>query len=826
MELVRGAKITEYCDQSRLPTAGRLELFIQVCHAVQHAHQKGIIHRDLKPSNILVTTSAEGKPLAKVIDFGIAKATTGLRLTDKTLFTAFEMLIGTPAYMSPEQAALTSVDVDTRTDIYSLGVLLYELLTSTTPFDTRELLKAGLDEVRRVIQSEEPVRPSTRLRTMMAADLTIAGQCRQAEPPKLIRSLKGDLDWIVMKALEKDRTRRYQTAASLAEDIEHYLASDTVSARPPSAFYKLQKAVLRNKLLFAGIGIIVVLLVTGLGIATWLLAGENRARREAEVARVQAEADKKTAQTEAAKSRQVTQFLEEMLNGVGPSAALGQDTTMLREILDKTAGRITTELTNQPAVEAELSGEIGRVYGQLWLFDQAEAMDRLALAGYQKLFSNENLNVASSLSDLAFALRQQRKFAEAETDYRKSLAIRRKLLGDEHPDVAKSLTCLATVLWRERKLGDAETLCREALAMQRKLLGGTNLDVAETLNSLAVVLAQQGKLPEAELQFREALEMRRKLHGDDHPQVAETLKNLGNTIYQEGKLAEAETIYRDALAIQRRVRTDEHPATLTTLDALLTTLAGQGKELGNAEPLLNEFLTPAFVAKPQSAPFLFRRADLLARRGRWSEAEADAAKALAYEPTDHMMYHTLAPLLVVTHDVVNYQKLCQRIVTRFAGATDAGIADRMAKDCLILPSSGVDLQTVGELAETSVTVGRQDISAPRFRCCKALAEYRQGHFASAVEWARLAATNRFPNSQAAAFAILSMGQYKLNQVDAAHTNLSNCENVVLTQLPGLGAQDLGIDWRDWIIAHALLTEAQNLLGDPPAGLHSSPAINK
>src|SRR5580693_5483260 len=192
MELVRGIKITDFCNQSRMPTADRLEMFIQVCDAVQHAHQKGIIHRDIKPSNILVTTSTAGKPLPKVIDFGIAKATTGLRLTDKTLFTAFEMLIGTPAYMSPEQAALTSLDVDTRTDIYSLGVLLYELLTSTTPFDTRELLKAGLDEVRRVIQTQEPVRPSTRLRTMMASDLTLVGQRRQAEPPKLIRSLKGD----------------------------------------------------------------------------------------------------------------------------------------------------------------------------------------------------------------------------------------------------------------------------------------------------------------------------------------------------------------------------------------------------------------------------------------------------------------------------------------------------------------------------------------------------------------------------------------------------------------------------------------------------------
>src|SRR5271156_2405456 len=243
MELVRGVKITDYCDQNSLTTVARLDLFIQVCGAVQHAHQKGIIHRDLKPSNILVTTSAEGSALPKIIDFGIAKATTGERLTDKTLFTAFEKMIGTPAYMSPEQAALSSVDVDTRSDIYSLGVLLYELLTSTTPFDTTELLKAGLDEVRRVIRDEEPIRPSTRLSTMMTADLTSLSQHRQAEPPKLIREVRGDLDWIVMKALEKDRTRRFQTALGFATEVQHYLAGEAISARPPSALYKTRKLI-------------------------------------------------------------------------------------------------------------------------------------------------------------------------------------------------------------------------------------------------------------------------------------------------------------------------------------------------------------------------------------------------------------------------------------------------------------------------------------------------------------------------------------------------------------------------------------------------------
>src|SRR6185436_1916445 len=227
MELVRGIKITDYCDQNKLSTRERLNLFIQVCDAIQHAHQKGIIHRDIKPSNILVAKGSDGKPMPKVIDFGIAKATGGQQLTNSTVFTVHEMLIGTPAYMSPEQAELKSADVDTRSDIYSLGALLYELLTGTTPFDTRELLKAGLDEVRRVIREQEPVHPSTRLSTMIRADLTGVSQHRQAEPLRLIRELRGDLDWIVMTALEKNRARRYQTANSLAEDVHRYLKNET-----------------------------------------------------------------------------------------------------------------------------------------------------------------------------------------------------------------------------------------------------------------------------------------------------------------------------------------------------------------------------------------------------------------------------------------------------------------------------------------------------------------------------------------------------------------------------------------------------------------------
>ncbi len=278
MELVKGVRITDYCDQNNLPTADRLKLFLQVCQAIQHAHQKGIIHRDIKPSNILVTMH-DGVPVPKVIDFGIAKATTDQPLTDKTLFTAFEQFIGTPAYMSPEQAEMTGLDIDTRSDVYALGVLLYELLTGKTPFDPKALLSSGLEAMRRTIREQEPERPSTALSTMLDADLGAVARHRQADAPGLIHLLRGDLDWIVMKTLEKDRTRRYETANGLAMDVQRYLANEPVMARPPSNLYRFQKLARRNKLAFAAAAAIAAALALGTVFSTWQAVRATRERR-------------------------------------------------------------------------------------------------------------------------------------------------------------------------------------------------------------------------------------------------------------------------------------------------------------------------------------------------------------------------------------------------------------------------------------------------------------------------------------------------------------------------------------------------------------------
>jgi serine/threonine protein kinase len=294
MELVQGVKITSYCDENHLPPQQRLELFIQVCNAIQHAHQKGVIHRDIKPSNILVALH-DGVAIPKVIDFGIAKAISG-RLIDDPAVTLQGQFVGTPAYMSPEQAEMSGLDVDTRSDIYSLGVLLYELLTGHPPFDQKQLVEHGFDRMRQTLRETDPVRPSDLLTAMTKADLTLTAQLRCEEPPRLISSLKGDLDWIVMQALEKDRRRRYETASSLALDVRRYLNNEPVFARPPSRCYRIKKLIQRNKIAYASGAAVVLSLLIGLGVSTrmFLLEREgrleqSRLRQQADAARVEAE---------------------------------------------------------------------------------------------------------------------------------------------------------------------------------------------------------------------------------------------------------------------------------------------------------------------------------------------------------------------------------------------------------------------------------------------------------------------------------------------------------------------------------------------------------
>src|SRR5262245_10449456 len=409
MELVKGIPVTKYCDEKQLTIRERLELFRPICEAVQHAHQKGVIHRDIKPTNVLVA-EYDNHAVPKIIDFGVAKAT-AQKLTERTMFTEFGQVIGTVEYMSPEQAKLNQIDIDTRSNIYSLGVLLYELLTGTTPFKRQRLREAAFDEVLRIIREEEPPKPSTRLSTLStnSGSLPLAGRDgegvssslasitanRHTEPARLSKDILGELDWIVMNCLDKDRNRRYETANGLSRDIERYLCDEPVQACPPSAMYQFRKFVRRNKIAAA---FVLMLLASVAALA---------------VSNIQTRRNERRANTEAAKSRVIIDLQQQMLASSNPNEVKGADYTV-RQLLDDFSGRLGKELVEQPEVEAQIRATIGAAYWRLGVFDKAEPNLTRALELRRRVLGPRHEKVADSLIDYSWYLISLRRFADAE----------------------------------------------------------------------------------------------------------------------------------------------------------------------------------------------------------------------------------------------------------------------------------------------------------------------------------------------------------------------------------------------------------------------------
>jgi non-specific serine/threonine protein kinase/serine/threonine-protein kinase len=566
MELARGVPITEYCDRHKLPTQERLRLFIAVCQAVQHAHQKGVIHRDLKPSNILVVIQ-DDRPVPKIIDFGIAKAT-GHRLAERTLFTERGQLIGTPEYMSPEQAEMSGLDVDTRTDIYSLGVVLYELLAGALPFDARKLRSAAFGEIQRIIRETEPPKASTRLSTLKETQTEIAEK-RGTDVGSLVKQLRGDLDWITMKAMAKDRTHRYSSASELAAEIERYLKQEPVSAGPPSAVYRIRKYMRRHKLGVAAAGVVVLALLIGIGGMT---VGFLRAVR----------AEKK-AVAEAATAKRVSDFLVELFTVSDPSEARG-NTITAREILDKGAMQIDQGLADQPPVRARLTETIGTVYRSLGLYEQAEKMLGKALEIMRGLYGEDSLSVADALHNLGIVYDTQGKYKEAGDAFRQALDIRSRHLDAEDPEVGRSLNSLGINYWNQGKYDEAGPLLEKSLAIKEKALGPDNPGLASTLINLGVLKHSQRKFEEAEPFFKRALAISEKSLGPDHPDVGTILNDLGSLYEDQGRREEAGQVYRRSLTIWEKALGPEHPDVAIVLHNLANLYRNTGR-FAEAEPL-------------------------------------------------------------------------------------------------------------------------------------------------------------------------------------------------------------------------------------------------
>ncbi len=570
MELVRGLKITEYCDEARLSTHARLDLFIQVCHAIQHAHQKGIIHRDIKPSNILVTIN-DGMPVPKVIDFGIAKATGGLKLTNKTLFTAFEQFIGTPAYMSPEQAVLTSLDIDTRSDIYALGVLLYEMLTGKTPFDAKELLAIGLDEMRRTIREQEPPKPSTRLSTLPGQELSTTAQRRGIEAPKLVSELRGDLDWIVMKALEKDRARRYETANGLASDIQRHLNNEAVMACPPSRVYRFQKLVRRNKLAFSASTAVAAALVVGVIVSVWQA---QRARAE----RDSAEA--------------VLKFFREKILAAGrpegQEGGLGKDVT-LRKAIDAAEPQIRAAFEDRPVVEAAIRETLGESY--LYLGEPSLAVQELqrALALRREHLGLEHPNTLEAMHHLGTVFAQHGNAELALPLLEDALKRRKRRLGSAHADTLESMKHLALAYSRAQKLEQAVALGEDALELSKAKLGLEHRTTLALLNDLSVVYMVAGKSDKAIPLLKEVLKLRRAKLGPEHPETLEAMYNLACAFLFTHEPDRAVPLYEEVLKLGKAKLGPEHPHMRRAMHFLVRAYRDTG-QIDKALPLLQETL--------------------------------------------------------------------------------------------------------------------------------------------------------------------------------------------------------------------------------------------
>ncbi|HEX7288672.1 MAG TPA: serine/threonine-protein kinase [Candidatus Angelobacter sp.] len=598
MEYVPGLPITEYCDEKKLSIPARLKLFMKVCDAVQHAHQKAVIHRDLKPANILVV-DVDRKPVPRIIDFGLAKAAEPEAREEVTLVTQPGVFLGTPGYMSPEQADPDARGVDTRTDVYSLGVVLYVLLTGFLPFDAKQ---KPLHEILRQLREDDPPRPSTRISSGKDRETSSSSAAvRGTDPAQLTNLLKGDLDWIAMKALERDRARRYGTPQELAADISRYLEHEPVVARPASAGYRLRKYVRRHRIGVSVAGGLVLLLA---GFATVQGVQLRRITRERD------------------RADRVTQFMTGMFKVSDPSEARGNSITA-REILDKSSKEIDTGLAKDPELQADMMDVMGNVYGNLGLYGRAQELLTRAVDVRTRTLGPENPKTMGSRVALGVNLSRSGRYAEAEKMLREAHALQSRVLGREHPQTLMSANDLSAVLMLDGHYVEAEQLQRETLESHRRVLGPEHPRTLIAMLNLGLTLYRLGRYDEAERLERETLGAEQRVLGPEHPYTLATMVNLAQTLQNQGRYPEAEKLQRETLAIQLRILGPEHPTTLTTMGNIGLSLLNE-QRYSEAEKLLQDTLEiqrrVLGAQHPLNAEVVYNLACAQARLGKLPEA--------------------------------------------------------------------------------------------------------------------------------------------------------------------------------------------------------------
>jgi tetratricopeptide (TPR) repeat protein len=698
MEYVAGVPITNYCDNHRLSTRERLDLFVRVCEGVQHAHQKAIIHRDLKPSNILVI-NVDGRAAPKIIDFGVAKALTQ-KLTADTMFTRVGMLLGTPQYMSPEQADSSGEDIDTRTDVYSLGIILYELLAGAPPLDMRRI---AFDEFLRKLREEEPPKPSTKIRTQDAATSTALANKRQTEPLALAREIRGDLDSITLKALEKDRSRRYGSPSDLAADIGRYLNNEAVLAVPPSAAYRARKFARRYRVALATAGAFVLVLLLAAGISIWQSIRATKQRDRADAA--------------AAAAQAVNDFLQNDLlaqasanNQSGPRAKPDPD-LKVRTALDRAAANIGGKFDRQPEVEAAIRATIGQTYTDLGLYAHAGAQLERALDLDRRVVGAENQKTLQTIDQLGRLAYYQGKYPEAEALFSQALETQRRVLGSEHPDTLASTNGLASVYREQGKYAQAEGLQIQTLEIRRRVLGPEHPSTLSSMNGLAATYDEEGKYAQAEPLYNQTLEIERRVLGPEHPDTLQSMNNLAALYGQGGKYAEAEALLDQALQIQRRVLGPEHQATLRSMGNLANAYYFQGK-YAQAEALFSQtmeiqrrVLGPEHIGTLGSMHNLANAYD---KEGKHAEADA------LYTKTLEIQRRVLGSEHRVTLDTLSDAALMYQRQGKYALA-EAYAAQSLAGRRHNLPESPDTMAAASDLALVYISEGKFNKSEPLAR---------------------------------------------------------------------------------------------------------------